>query len=74
MVTEGKPGNSRCAHIQSTIRHTMQQLKLIKTPGMLVLAAFLVVTGLNAFIGSVIIGYVGAVLAIAAGALIATGK
>ena len=48
--------------------------KLVKSPGMLALSAFLIVAGLSAFIPFSFLGIISAILAIVAGVLILIGK
>lgn len=50
------------------------KVNLVKSPGMLALAAFLVLFGLTMFIHVAFLGYLTGLVAIAAGALIAIGK
>ncbi len=50
------------------------KINLVKSPGMLALGAFLILSGLSAFIHISFLGYIAAILAIVAGALILIGK
>ena len=50
------------------------KVNLVKSPGMLALGAFLIITGLSIFIHISFLAYVAAILAIVAGALILIGK
>jgi hypothetical protein len=50
------------------------KVNLVKSPGMLALAAFLILSGLNAFLLIGFLGTLAAILAIVAGVLLLIGK